>query len=107
MAPGHGLDDFEQAIGANFIGIAQAVAVANLLSTLAIVGKCFRTTDPPAESALGGIVAPTSGFCPMQDGMRSFFSTLLMADFLVQFGDGLRISRGLGNPSTSLFSDAL
>ncbi|HHH9443087.1 TPA: hypothetical protein ACP32N_005075 [Pseudomonas aeruginosa] len=64
MSPGHHLDDFEQARGANFIGISQAVAVAHLLSALAIVGQCFRATDPTAESALGGIVAPNQRFLP-------------------------------------------
>ncbi|AKG03049.1 hypothetical protein YH69_33895 (plasmid) [Pseudomonas aeruginosa] len=58
IALGHGLNDFEQAIGANFVGIAQAIAIAELLSALAVVGQCFRATDPPAESAFGDIVAP-------------------------------------------------
>lgn len=58
MASRQGLDYFEQTVGAYFIGIAQAVTVALLLSALTIVGKGFGATDPPAASAFGNIIIP-------------------------------------------------
>lgn len=58
MTPAHGLDDFEQALCADLIGIAQTEPVARILSALAIVGQHLRATDPPADRALGGVVIP-------------------------------------------------
>ncbi|MFC6298104.1 hypothetical protein GNF76_26150 [Pseudomonas sp. CCM 7893] len=54
----HGLDNCQQTLGTDLVGIAQTITVANIPRALTIVGEFLRATDPPAYGALGGLIAP-------------------------------------------------